>query len=39
MRSSYPLTRFGDVVREVREAERNPLENGLERLVPARSDS
>jgi type I restriction enzyme, S subunit len=33
MTPSHPLTRFGDVVREIREAEREPLENGLERLV------
>jgi type I restriction enzyme S subunit len=29
----YPLTRFGDVAREVSEAERDPLENGLDRLI------
>lgn len=32
-KSKYPLTRFGDVVHEVREVDRNPLENGLERLI------
>lgn len=29
----YRLTRFGDVAREVREADRKPLENGLEHLI------
>jgi type I restriction enzyme, S subunit len=32
-KQSYSLTRFGDVAREVREAERDPLENGLDRLI------
>jgi len=29
----YTLTRFGDIAREVREAERDPIENGLDRLI------
>lgn len=32
-KQAFPLTRFGDVAREVREAERDPLQNGLERLI------
>ena len=33
MRENFPLIRFGDVAREVREAEQNPLDNGLECLI------
>lgn len=32
-KQSYTITRLGDVAREVREAEQNPLDNGLERLI------